>query len=81
MTRAIEIVLFLTPFLGFAIWRFIVPSERPPVWLIAGAAGFVVLMLATLIWLRAQDASDSGRAYVPAQLREGRIEPAHAEPR
>lgn len=78
MTRLIEIILFLTPFVGFAVWRLVAPTERPPVWLVAGAAGFVVLMLASLFWLRSIDASDSLRAYVPAQLRNGRIVPGHA---
>jgi hypothetical protein len=78
MPRLIEIMLFLTPFVGFAVWRFVVPSERPPVWLVGGAACFVVLMLISLAWLRAHDASDANQIYVPAQFRDGRIEPGHA---
>ncbi len=78
MTRLIEIMLFLTPFAGFAIWRLVVPTERPPVWLVAGAAGFVLLMLTSLVWVRARDASDAVQTYVPARLQDGRIVPGHA---
>lgn len=78
MPRLIEIIMFLTPFVGFAVWRLVAPSERPPVWLVAGGAGFVIVMLAALLWLRAMDASDSFSAYVPAQLQNGRIVPGHA---
>jgi len=80
MPRLIEIILFLTPFVGFAVWRLVVPSERPPLWLVAGAAGFVMLMLASLLWLRSMDASDTVESYVPARLRDGRIVPGHAAP-
>ena len=80
MPRLIEIILFLTPFVGFAVWRLIVPSDRPPVWLVASAAGFVMLMLASLLWLHAMDASDRVKSYVPAQLRDGQIVPGHAGP-
>jgi Family of unknown function (DUF6111) len=80
MTRAIEILLFLAPFVGFGVWRFIVPSDRPPVWLIAGSIGFVALMLIALIWVREQDAADGDQTYVPAQLRDGRVVPSHAAP-
>ena len=78
MPRLIEIMLFLTPFVGFAVWRLIVPSERPPAWLVGGATCFVVLMLLALVWLRARDASDSNQAYVPARLQDGTIVPGHA---
>jgi hypothetical protein len=80
MPRLIEILMFLTPFVGFAVWRLFLPSDRLPVWLVAGAACFVLLMLISLAWLRARDAADGNQAYVPAQLREGRIVPGHAAP-
>ncbi|MDR3533220.1 MAG: DUF6111 family protein [Rhodopila sp.] len=77
MPRLIEIVLFLTPFLGFAVWRLAFPTPLPPSWLIGGLAGFVVLMLLALVWLRHIDASDTNLTYVPAELRDGRVVPAH----
>lgn len=81
MPRIIEIVLFLAPFMGFAAWRLLFPSPTPPMWLLGGMAGFVLLMLAALVWLRQQDAVDAGHLYVPATLQDGRIIPGHAEPR
>jgi hypothetical protein len=80
MSRAIEIVLFLTPFVGFALWRLLFPSPLPPVWLMGCLGGFVALLLAVLIWVHQIDASDAGRAYVPAALQGDRVIPAHPAP-
>ena len=77
MSRIIEIVLFLTPFIGFATWRLLFPSPLPPLWLMGSLAGFAVLMFVSLVWLRHLDAGDANRPYVPAELHDGRIVPAH----
>jgi len=80
MTRLIEILMFLLPFLGFVAWRVLSPSGGVPAWLVAGSVGFVVLMLAALFALRQLDASDGARAYVPARLEGDRVLPGHAAP-
>jgi hypothetical protein len=76
MPRLIEILLFVTPFLAFVAWRLLFPSPRPPFWLVGGLAGFTLLMLLALIWVWHIDAGDANQAYVPAELRDGRIIPA-----
>jgi hypothetical protein len=76
MSRIIEILLFLTPFLCFVAWRLLFPSPRPPLWLMAGLAGFAIAMLLALIWLRHLDANDGSQDYVPAQLLDGHVVPA-----
>lgn len=73
MPRIIELALFLTPFLGFAAWRLLFPAPSPPLWLVAGLSGFMVLMLVALIWLWAADLGDAGLPYVPDELRNGRV--------
>ena len=80
MSRMIEIVLFLTPFLSFAAWRLLFPSPLPPLWLIYSLTGFVILMLLALVWSRHFDAGDAQEGYVPAQLIDGRVVPAHRAP-
>lgn len=80
MPRLIEIVLFLTPLLGFAMWRLLFPSPTPPLWLVYGLALFVALMLIALIWARHLDSGDAQEAYVPAQLRDGQVIPAQRAP-
>ncbi len=75
MSRIIEIMLFLTPFFCFALWRLLFPSPMPPLWLICGLTAFVLLMLLGLVWLRHIDAGDANQAYVPAQLLNGQILP------
>jgi drug/metabolite transporter (DMT)-like permease len=81
MPRIIEIVLFLTPFLGFAAWRLVFPSPTPPLWLVGGLAGLVLVMLLTLVLLRHLDAGDATQSYIPAQLRDGLVVPAQRTPR
>jgi hypothetical protein len=76
MPRIIEIVLFLTPFLTFAAWRLWFPSPVPPLWMICGLGGFVVVLLLGLLWFWRQDAGDAHEAYVPARLIDGRVMPA-----
>jgi hypothetical protein len=80
MSRTIEILLFLTPLLGFAAWRLLFPSPTPPLWLVYGLSAFAALMLIALIWFRHLDAGDAQQAYVPAQLRDGQIIPAQRAP-
>lgn len=73
MSRILEIVLFLTPFLGFAVWRLLLPSPQPPLWLMLGCGGFVALMLAGLLWLHHLDAETALGPYIPAELHNGRV--------
>jgi hypothetical protein len=80
VSRVIEIVLFLTPFLSFAAWRLLFPSPLPPLWLVYGLAGFVALMLLALVWARHLDAGDASESYVPARLIDGRVVPAQRLP-
>jgi hypothetical protein len=80
MSRIIEIVLFVTPFLAFAAWRLWFPSPVPPLGMIYGLSGFVVLMLLALLWFRHVDSGDANEAYVPARLIDGHIVPAERGP-
>jgi len=73
MPRIIEIVLFLTPFVGFALWRVLFPSPVPTIWLVGGLAGFLVLTVAALLWLRYTEAEDAKQPYIPAELHDGRV--------
>jgi len=73
MPRLIEIVLFLAPFVGFAVWRLLFPSPLPSLWLVGTLALFVAVMLAALLWLWHINAGDVDQPYVPARLENGRI--------
>lgn len=77
MPRVIEIVLFLTPFLGFAAWRLAFPSPQPPRWLVGGAIGCAVLFLLVAGWIWFLDARDANQPYVPAELRGDRVVPGN----
>jgi hypothetical protein len=77
MSRIIEIVLFLAPFLGFAVWRLWFPSPVPPLWLMYGLAAFVGLLLLALAWVWHLEAGDANQPYVPAQLHDGRVVSGH----
>ena len=79
MSRIIEIVLFLAPFVGFAVWRLWFPSPVPPLWLMYGLATFVGLLLLALAWVWHVDAGDANQPYVPAELRNGRVVSGHPD--
>lgn len=81
MTRLIEIVLFLTPFIGFAAWRFIAPGDRLPGWIVISAASTVMLILVLLLIVRGLYAGDGNRAYIPAHMQDGRVVPGQAAPK
>ena len=81
MSRIIEIVLFLTPLLGFFLWRLVLPAPVPPLWLVGGLTTFMAILLLALLWLRHLDADDANKAYVPAQLQDDHVVPAHPAPR
>jgi hypothetical protein len=73
MPRLIEIVLFLAPFVGFAVWRLLFPSPLPPLWLVASLAAFLAVMLAALLWMWHADTGDANIRYVPARMEDGRV--------
>ncbi|HEX4369149.1 MAG TPA: DUF6111 family protein [Rhodopila sp.] len=78
MSRAIEIILFLTPFLAFAAWRLWFPSPLPPPGLVYALAVFVVLLLGSLLWTTHLEATDAHRTYVPAFVQDGQVIPGHS---
>ena len=76
MARIVEIVLFLTPFIGFVAWRILSPSPAPPVWLMGVLVTLVVMMLLTLLWGWYLDAGDDRTPYIPARIQGDGIVPA-----
>jgi uncharacterized membrane protein len=80
MPRLIEIVLFLAPFVGFAVWRLLFPSPLPPLWLVASLAAFLAVMLGALLWMWHADAGDAAIRYVPARMQDGRVVKPQPQP-
>jgi len=80
MLRYVELLLFLAPFILFAMWR-ITGSVRGLSSRVV-AASFVLLgvLLGALLWFQWEGALPSGSTYVPATLHEGRIVPGHGAP-
>jgi len=78
MLRLVEVLLFLSPFAAFALWRLLAPVGGPSPRVIGAAAGVVVLLLGLLLWYRTQDALPPGSTYVPPEFHDGRIVPGHA---
>jgi Family of unknown function (DUF6111) len=76
-----EVLLFLAPFAAFVVWRVTLGGGGPSRPVLIGAICAVVLLTAMLVWLRRENAIGSGAAYVPAELKDGRIVPGHAAPR
>lgn len=81
MLRLVEVALFLSPFAAFAMWRLLAPAGGPSRMMIGIGAGVLALLAGSLLWLRMEDAAPAEAVYVPSHLQDGRVEPAHSEPR
>ena len=75
MLRFLELLLFLSPFIAFAVWRLLLPASGPSPRLMVLAAGALLLLAGGLYWFSQQDALPRNSAYAPAQLQDGRLLP------
>jgi hypothetical protein len=74
-----ELMLFLSPFAAFAVWRVLGTRVTP---VILGAALLAVFAIAaTGFGLIIRQRIDRRQSYVPAHLESGVIIPGHAVPR
>ncbi len=80
MLRLAELVLFLSPFLLFGVWRFAAARGIPSGATVAAAAGALVIVLGVLLWFSQEGAMPGDATYVPAHLQDGHIVPGHALP-
>jgi hypothetical protein len=78
MIGLLEVVLFLAPFAGFALWRLAGPLMPPMMLWVAIAA--VAVLAATVVWYMRETRFAKGVRYVPSHIEDGRIVPAHAAP-
>ena len=76
-----EFLLFLLPFLAYAIWRRLNPGIEPgPRIVLFGVLG-VLLMFLFALWFGLSSSMRPHQAYVPAELGpDGRVVPGHREP-
>ncbi len=74
-------LLFLAPLAALIAWRLSSGRGGPSRVVVVGAACAVVLLAAMLVWLSQERALPPDAAYVPAELRDGRVVPGHAAPR
>ncbi|MGA8197702.1 MAG: DUF6111 family protein [Acetobacteraceae bacterium] len=81
MLRLVELALFLSPFVFFAIWRAVGTDGGPSIKVVGAAACVLALLAGTLVWLSLHQALPPGTAYAPAHLEDGRIVSGHAVPR
>jgi hypothetical protein len=81
MLRLVELALFLSPFVFFAIWRAAGTDGGPSVRVVAAAACVLLLLAGVLVWLSQDDVLPAGTAYAPARLENGRIVAGHGAPR
>jgi hypothetical protein len=81
MLRLAEIAMFLAPFVIFAVWRFSAMEGGPPAWVMAVAAGVLVVLFGSLVWLSQERTLPPSTQYEPAHLRDGQVTAGHAVPR
>jgi len=77
----IEVLLFLTPFVLYVLWRRSQPAAAPASRLLLVAVASVGLGLAGAVWYGFSRSSERGSVYVPARLGpDGRVIPGQAGP-
>ena len=81
MLRLVEVALFLSPFVFFAIWRAVGTAGGPSIPVVAAAACVLAVLAGALVWLSLHQALPPGTAYAPARLEDGKIVAGHAVPR
>jgi hypothetical protein len=81
MLRLVELVLFLAPFVIFALWRIVGTDGGPSVQVVVAAVLVLAVLAGSLFWLSVHHALPPGTAYQPARLEDGRIISGHAVPR
>ena len=80
MIRLAELAVFLVPLAAFGLWRVAVargldgPAPRQLGAILVG----LLTLAAVLVFLAGRERLPPGR-YVPAEVRDGRIVPGHAE--
>jgi hypothetical protein len=80
MLRLAEILLFLTPFALFVLWRVLAPVHGLSLRIVALAAGALAVLFVTLLWYRGVGSMSPHASYVPPTYKNGRIIPGHAAP-
>ncbi len=80
MLRLVELALFLTPFVVFALWRFAAFEGGPSIRVVVTVACVLAALAGTLIWLSEEDALPPGARYEPARIQNGRVISGHAAP-
>jgi hypothetical protein len=81
MLRLVELALFLAPFVIFFVWRIVSTGGGPSARFVLVTACVLIVLVATLIWLRRYEALPPGTAYAPATLQDGQIVSGHPVPR
>jgi len=77
----VEVLLFLTPFGIYVLWRRSQSSRAPASRLLLVAVASVGLGLAGAVWYGFSRSSDRGSVYVPARLGpDGRVISGQTEP-
>jgi len=80
MLRLAEILLFLTPFALFILWRVLAPFGGLSVRFVALVAGALAMLFLALIWYRGVGSMSPHATYVPPTYKNGHIVPGHAAP-
>jgi hypothetical protein len=80
MLRLAEILLFLTPFALFILWRALAPFGGLSVRFVAVAAGAITVLFLMLLWYRGVGSMSPHASYIPPTYKNGRIIPGHAAP-
>ena len=80
MLRLLEILLFLTPFVAFGLWRLAAPAGAPSPRAVVATAAMLLLLAGALLWFSRQDVLPPNAVYAPAQFHDGHVVPGRGVP-
>jgi len=81
MPYLFHLILFLTPFLAYGLWRRLNPNTEPSTILLVLTACGIILSMGGAFWGGLSRSMPRDATYVPAHIEGGRIEPGHGERR
>ncbi|MBV9654376.1 MAG: hypothetical protein JOZ42_07400 [Acetobacteraceae bacterium] len=81
MLRLTELLMFLTPFVAFALWRLTAAHGGPSTLVLVLTTLGIAGLFAVLMMFSHHDALTATEAYVPARMENGGIVPGHGTSR
>ena len=76
MARLLQVLLFLSPFIGYGLWLW--SGRRYTRQMVWGTLAAMFVMVIAAAWLELTKAVPPSMSYVPSRMEDGRVVPGYA---